>query len=109
MVTLRHNSSPQSGMVRFGWADSSPQSGRNWFMLMHTLLKADLAPTVVRAADTLTRSRDDLQDHQESEVVSMSDTLQLNSTLAHLRDHKGVPVALGSGKASTEDKISAML
>ncbi len=99
-----------SDWLHYAWADSSPQSGREWFMMMHASVLRDSVITACTAANRLTRARQDLCDHFEAEDVDIEERPLLHQQLLQaVSHHKCVPVALGSGKVSLEDKVSALL
>ena len=92
------------------WADSSPQSGRDWLMSMAAMCRVRKLSEAAQAVKYLVRTRPDWSDHWEAldpdlEVsASMTEQLQTN-----LRNHTFLPVALGSGRSKVEDKSSALL
>ena len=100
----------EGAYFHFAWADSSPQAGREWFMMMHASVRKDAVVSACRAANTLTRARPDLSDHFEAEDIDLVERPVLHQTLlSAVFHHTCVPVALGSGKVSLEDKVSCLL
>ena len=100
----------QAEWFHYGWADSSPQAGREWLMMMHASVRSHEVVSACTIANRLTRSRPDLQDHFESEDVDIEDLSTLHKELLNaITHHKCVPVALGSGKVSLEDKVACVL
>lgn len=96
--------------LHYAWADSSPQCGREWFMLMHTSVCMDAVVNACNAANMLTRCRPDLSDHFEAEDADVEQQPRLHTVLLDaIHTHKCIPVALGSGKVSVEDKTSCLL
>lgn len=94
----------------YAWADSSPQSGKEWFMMMHASVFQDSVLSACRAANRLTRSRSDLTDHFEAEDLELGESPRLHEDLLEcVVHHRCIPVALGSGKGAVEDKVSCML
>ena len=109
MLTMRGQVANEAS-VRYGWADSSPQSGRNWLMPLYSTCPSVDVTDVAAVARGLTRGRHDFIDHHESEDLSAPDTVAMNQQLASsLRMHTCIPVALGSGRATVEDKVAALL
>ena len=51
MLTMRDRAS--ADVLRFGWADSSPQGGRDWLLVVTDSIKRDRVLQVVAAANTL--------------------------------------------------------
>lgn len=99
-----------SDWLHYAWADSSPQAGREWFMMMHASVRRDAVITACSAANRLTKARQDLCDHFEAEDVDIEERPLLHQQLLQaVSHHKCVPVALGSGKVSLEDKVSCLL
>ena len=100
----------QDRHLMFMWADSSPQSGRNWLMSMATTGRADKILEAASAATYLARTRSDWSDRWEALDLDLEEharmTKILNDTLSN---HTFLPVALGSGKGKVEDKSSALL
>ena len=100
----------QDRHLMFMWADSSPQSGRNWLMSMATPGRADKILEAASAATYLARTRSDWSDRWEALDLDLEEharmTKILNDTLSN---HTFLPVALGSGKGKVEDKSSALL
>lgn len=100
----------QAEWFHYGWADSSPQAGREWLMMMHASVRSHEVVSACTIGNRLTRSRPDLQDHFESEDVDIEDLSTLHKELLNaITHHKCVPVALGSGKVSLEDKVECVL
>ncbi|CAK0866910.1 unnamed protein product [Prorocentrum cordatum] len=94
----------------YAWADSSPQSGRNWFMMMERSGEMDQILDAAIASESLARSRPDWDDHEEAEEADLGEFSTHHQALeVALRTHACVPVALGSGKTGLEDKIAAKL
>ena len=107
MLLRQHESTASSSQIRYGWADASPQSGRDWL-----LAKAHICPTqqlvsAMAAANQLAlnsppapATRSLLPDAEEA---------RLERELDQFHEHVCVPMALGSGYTSIADKASALL
>ncbi|CAE7694010.1 unnamed protein product [Symbiodinium sp. KB8] len=96
--------------VLYAWADSSPQSGREWFMSMRAECARDSLLETYHAVNTLIKGRSDLQDHAEAEEVDLDELVRCNELLQRsLAHHKQLPVAMGSGRTKLEDKTSCLL
>ena len=94
----------------WAWADSSPQSGRDWLMLRHaSCSQADIL-FLYRAVNMLVQGRPDFEDHFEARSLDLSSVAGLHSLLNDcLQDHACLPVAMGHAKTSVEDKAAAFL
>ena len=100
----------QQPPVLYVWADSSPQSGREWFMSMSACCSRESLTVTFDAVNKLSRSRPDVADHWEAEELDFEEFLRLNGVLKqNLFHHKHIPVAMGSGKTRLEDKASCLL
>ena len=96
--------------VLYAWADSSPQSGREWFMSMRAECSRDSLLEIFRAVNSLIRGRSDLQDHAEAEEVDLDELVRCNELMQRsLAHHKQLPVAMGSGRTKLEDKTACLL
>ena len=94
----------------YAWADSSPQSGREWFMLMHACVSSTDMLALFQAVNYLARSRPDFTDHHEAEEADIEEHIRCNMLVqATLYHHRCIPVAMGSGKTSLEDKAACLL
>ncbi|CAE7832485.1 unnamed protein product [Symbiodinium sp. CCMP2592] len=100
----------QTPHLLFAWADSSPQSGREWFMSMEACIPESSLIETFQVVNKLIRARPDLQDHFESRELDLDELLHCSRTLqANLLHHKNIPVAMASGKTRLEDKVSCLL
>ncbi|CAE7229370.1 unnamed protein product [Symbiodinium sp. CCMP2456] len=100
----------ESEHVTFMWADSSPQSGRDWLMSMMTACPRGKIAEACAAANYLCRTRPDWSDHFEALEVDLEMQAKMTKVLSDvLCTHTNVPVALGSGKGKIQDKTAAIL
>ena len=109
LLTMRKTWS-DSNWCHSAWADSSPQAGREWFMLMHAAIQQDALVAAADAANRLSKSRPDFYEHFEAEDLDIEEVKALHQALLQaVTHHKCIPVALGSGKVSLEDKVACPL
>ena len=79
-------------------------------MLMHACISSTDMLGVLKAVNYLTRSRPDLSDHHDAEEADIEEHVRCNQLLeAALFHHRCIPVAMGSGKTSLEDKAASLL
>ena len=92
------------------WADSSPQSGRDWLMIMQALCRKEDLVEVMLAVNALTRCRPDLSDHMDAEEPDLEVLVQQNHCVrTKLLHHRCIPVAMASGHTALHDKASCLL
>ncbi|CAE7236400.1 unnamed protein product [Symbiodinium sp. KB8] len=94
----------------WAWADSSPQSSRDWLMLRHvSCSKAEVLETF-RSVNKLILGREDFEQHFEATSLDLSEVGSLHNALSrNIQEHACLPVAMGSARVSIEDKCSAFL
>ncbi len=107
-------------VARYGWADSSPQGGRDWLLSMVSECKHDLAELhslsskLIRASAVQADSGDDDSASSDSEI-EQADQLAKERMSAYEKLTSGlqlrtlVPAALGLGATSIPHKCSAFL
>ena len=94
----------------YTWADSSPQSGRDWYMMMHAGVPVDCLIDTMTAANALTRSREDLCDEGEACELDLEDLTRFNEALkVNLTHHVCVPLTMGSARTKVENKVACLL
>ena len=100
MLTQKQATVSAGPVIRFSWADSSPQVGRDWLIIKERIPLDALIHTtcacneLVRAGAALTRD----------------ERSGFNMVLAqNVRERVLPPVAMGSGKTGIEHKVAAML
>ena len=96
--------------IFFALADSSPQAGRDWLMVMSaTICEEDLV-SAFRSSNLLIRSQQHLSDHHESLEAEIQDVIAASETVRKAAQHHTcVPTALGSSRGKAEDKAAAFL
>ena len=97
---------------RYITADSSPQCGRNWLLSLQTWLEQGNAVRAWEAVQRLVLGHPEKADMLEAQPQSLDlqDRRELELFLqSALIRHVGVPVALGGGRASVQDKVAAFL
>ena len=98
-----------------GWArhissDSSPQCKRNWLMSEQTWIRCEALLDTYWAATRLALAHPDGLDDFESQDLDLEDRSRLEQLVkASLVKHKGIPVALGAGRAHLQDKVAAFI
>lgn len=79
-------------------------------MLMHAAIQQDALVAAADAANRLSKSRPDFYEHFEAEDLDIEEVKALHQALLQaVTHHKCIPVALGSGKVSLEDKVACLL
>ena len=122
MLTIRRAVASMPRVVRFGWADSSPQHQRDWLLSAHDWIKWEDLPKVAEAANGLVKLRlereqrrrdgDDSSDSDRDGAVAgdkHDSTERWHETLfscIHRHDHP--PAALGHCATSLAHKIAAL-
>eukprot|EP00971_Amphidinium_carterae_P352764 6492726-Amphidinium_carterae.1 len=90
--------------VRVGWADSSPQLGADWLLMLSQHVPEDKVVSVFHASLALARRNDSGHAMDEDTMDEHEETLRTSITMsAH------IPVGLGSGETSLAHKASALV
>ena len=99
----------------FLWADSSPQGGVDWLLSIVSLVKEDDLERTARAANVLAgsseRFAEALNCDDKQAMASIAEQRESLGTLLEqtMVMHRQVPMALGSGSTSLEQKTKCML
>ena len=93
----------------WAWADSSPQSSRDWLMLRHVSCSQEDVLYLYRAVNMLIRGRPDYEDHFEAQCLDLNAVPGLHDILSSIKEHACLPVAMGHAKTSLEDKVATFL
>ena len=116
-LMLVHQAEAMDACPRYGWADSSPQCGRDWFISKHVLVRPGKVVAAARAANALVLLRPGMPAGTLADLdaaraaaggaLDRNALLQTVGSCIQLRVHP--PMALGSGRSAAEHKASALL
>eukprot|EP00969_Alexandrium_andersonii_P237231 10471929-Alexandrium_andersonii.AAC.1 len=99
--------------ARYGFADSSPQGGRDWFMVKVQWIDVASLVSTMHAVQSLVADAALLPDSSDEDAEMPERTIDRPDVAEQVRSAIHVmslpPVALGLGRATLTDKASALL
>ena len=94
-------------VVRFGWADSSPQAGQDWLICTTDIVEIEKILQVSNAAKQLANMTIDLE---EVAVGDLEDVQRLSATIANnIRRHTAPPCHVPDQKSALSFKVALCL
>ena len=100
-------------VIRYGFADSSPQGKRDWFIAkVHSIKRADLVSVMHSVRSLVSDAAQQIVLDDDAPMLGdavMDRALLADHICSSIQSATLPPVALGLGKTSVEDKAAALL